>query len=1277
MYQEDNENLYVLTDTANVGSSSGWTEVGSGGGGGGDVTPENVTQALVEATTISVADQATIRANINTGSGGDQFADQAALEAFITDKPGFRTDIGSVGLTGDEDIAGIKEFTSRIDVTNSVTNGIPEVRFIGDGTDQVLGQLGFFFNDTSKRGGIELHRNGGSGYTFNFDVGQVDQVFIIEDDGTIRLGSSGAKVNATDLRNLTELPLLPDGDGTTQKSVLQTVGANGSETYTWVPEPAGADGSGYDKVTINGGTALTQEDTLNFGNEFTGADGTDATDIGLATTLEGERIFKLGSGEEFKVINASDDELFRVNNTNVEINNNADLILHDDSITNVGDNALRWEYSDLGGDFPAGHHSSFDIKLFSILSGNNDVDLAPQIEFQTNTLRSGTGYERTGLLDFTRRDSDPDVDSVSYASITPESRNSLDSRFVFRVTDDNGVTTDPVFYMENDKVRTKQTFEVDMDSDPTFQLISSETAADGNEAGRIDFIAEALGGKATMASIFATVEDSSTLDGEIQIQIKNGSVDDVVLQADTVNGLSLPIVSDGTAGVVGIDANGVLSRVAAGGGGGSDVPDTPDNGDSEVDYILKVPASTDTDTTATWSVLPAAGGSDFTTNITSTKTDPTLSLISDETAADGNEIGRVNFVGLNTGGDDTTYGRIVFDASDVSDGSEDSDMTISAYDAGALRQTVKITAGTVAVGSRSTAASTGATALGRFAAANGVGTLALGQNSTAIGVNAIAIGNGVTNATANRIHIGTSTETVFLPGDVTLDGIADGTVGAVGIDASGVLSRIIAGGDVPDAPARGGSLTNYVLQVPSGTEEDIVWAESTGGGSNVPDSPERGDSDVEYVLNVPTDSLNAITWKVASAAGGSAFTTDLSITKTDPMAAFISDEGYVVGNEVGRLNFRGRNSDDDATVTYATIFVDNSSLITIGDSSNTIMTPGLAQFKGNTNHIDDPSNSSASGYNASSIGFSSLESTTDGEEDYYIGASIHEYIVDRNSNNTELHFFAGDGNSADELLLNIGNTRAHFGDLDSEIQDRTGDLDANIRDAYPLNTNSFQTNDFYRYNNFSAIEDTFLNDRTPGDKLPLYIGLTQGRWRLKNNTSDATNVTNLVETRHEYNEDTNDRWGSHIISTWIGDRDSATVEQYDTVKVEPGEVTIFGDTNDDTDGDKIFIAKQAGTFFYTFAEVTGSGAYRTSDTATNATAAYEGVTGGTTDTVARTYRRMEYNSEVLYRVEGEASDAWQAQIWRYTGDKTTIGDNQNTDINDNHQVMTPDKYYEI
>lgn len=32
VYQQDNNKLYVLTDVANVGNASGWTEVGAGTG---------------------------------------------------------------------------------------------------------------------------------------------------------------------------------------------------------------------------------------------------------------------------------------------------------------------------------------------------------------------------------------------------------------------------------------------------------------------------------------------------------------------------------------------------------------------------------------------------------------------------------------------------------------------------------------------------------------------------------------------------------------------------------------------------------------------------------------------------------------------------------------------------------------------------------------------------------------------------------------------------------------------------------------------------------------------------------------------------------------------------------------------------------------------------------------------------------------------------------------------------------------------------------------------
>ena len=989
VYQEDDEKLYVLTDKSNVGSSSGWTEVGSGGGGGGDVTPENVTQALVDATSISTDDQDTIKTNLNItggGSGSDATITLngrdgiAEIGSFDLDQTGDLTlnvdvDGTVVRTTGNQDIEGIKHFTSRMELSESATNVVPEVRFIGDGVDQVLGRHSFYFNDTSRRGGLEVHRNNGSGYTMNFDVGQIENVFVVEDDNTIRIGSSGAKVSATDLRNLTELPLLPDGDGTTQKSVLQTVGANGSETYTWVPEPAGADGSGYDKVTINGGTALTQEDTLNFGDEFTGVDGTDATDIGLATTIEGERIFKLGSGEEFKVINADDEELFRVNNTNVEINNNADLILHDDSITNVGDNALRWEYSDLGGDFPAGHHSSFDIKLFSILSGNNDVDLAPQIEFQTNTLRSGSSYSRTGLLSFTRRDSDPDTDSVPFAEIIAESKSSLDSRFVFRVTDDNGVTTDPVFYMENDKVRTKQTFEVDMDSDPTLQLISSETAADGNESGRIDFIAEALGGKATMASIFATVEDSSTLDGEIQIQIKNGSIDDIVLQADTVNGLSLPIVADGTAGIVSIDANGVLGRTTNSGGGGSDVPDAPARDLSDIEYVLNVPA--DALSPIAWTVASAAGGSAFTTDVTVTKTDPLLSLISDEgytagnevgkidfrgrnsdddativygalTAtndstldlssldlsltktdptlilrsdendADDNEVGKIEFYGQNSFSQDTLYGSIGFIAEDVSNDTEDALFVVKSLDQGTSYDIISIgstnislgegnlsaatntfavaigdgidsgASSSVAIGRSAGATSSGTVSIGRSAIASGANSISLGSFSDATASSSTAIGYLAQATVANTVVLGTSAETVIMPGEATMSGIADGTAGVVGISSTGVLSRVASGG---------------------------------GGGSDVPDTPDKDDSlNKQYILNVPAASNEDASWIENPVSGGTNFTTNIGITKTDPQVNFISDEAPATGNEIGRFNFVGDNADNVAD-TFARVTV--------------------------------------------------------------------------------------------------------------------------------------------------------------------------------------------------------------------------------------------------------------------------------------------------------------------------------------------------------------------
>ena len=61
VYQTDTNEVWILTDTANIGNSSGWTQIPTGGGGG----------AVTAAGT----------ADINAGTTGDIYIRPAELEA--------------------------------------------------------------------------------------------------------------------------------------------------------------------------------------------------------------------------------------------------------------------------------------------------------------------------------------------------------------------------------------------------------------------------------------------------------------------------------------------------------------------------------------------------------------------------------------------------------------------------------------------------------------------------------------------------------------------------------------------------------------------------------------------------------------------------------------------------------------------------------------------------------------------------------------------------------------------------------------------------------------------------------------------------------------------------------------------------------------------------------------------------------------------------------------------------------------------------------------------
>ena len=211
---------------------------------------------------------------------------------------------------------------------------------------------------------------------------------------------------------------------------------------------------------------------------------------------------------------------------------------------------------------------------------------------------------------------------------------------------------------------------------------------------------------------------------------------------------------------------------------------------------------------------------DYLTDVSITKADPSLTLISNETAVDGNEAGRIDFKGLNdaTTPEEITYGSIGFEANDVTNGTEDGYFVVKSVFSGDetniltidhLRN-VEIGQGASSFGINATSIGFNATAhyggiaigedseaitdstivapiaIGRNASANFYRAIALGINADAGDINASAIGPesdaGGAGSTAlgynaqaptdGTVVLGTSSNSVHVPGSIRIGGIA-------------------------------------------------------------------------------------------------------------------------------------------------------------------------------------------------------------------------------------------------------------------------------------------------------------------------------------------------------------------------------------------------------------------------------------------------------------------------------------------------------------------------